>query len=109
MQGPGLEPGRGCPQGILSPLRLPVSPSPQKDNGGGTDLAAPPPSKLSRQSGKRDSNPRPQPWQGCALPTELFPRRAEYIGGYGLSPSAWTAYQAVQANRPERDASPPFN
>jgi hypothetical protein len=25
------------------------------------------------KSGKRDSNPRPQPWQGCALPTELFP------------------------------------
>jgi hypothetical protein len=24
-------------------------------------------------SGKRGSNPRPQPWQGCALPTELFP------------------------------------
>ena len=23
-------------------------------------------------SGKRDSDPRPQPWQGCALPTELF-------------------------------------
>ena len=32
------------------------------------------------QSGKRDSNPRPQPWQGCALPTELFPRVAKYIG-----------------------------
>ena len=30
---------------------------------------------LFRQvSGKRDSNPRPQPWQGCALPTELFPQ-----------------------------------
>ena len=29
------------------------------------------------QSGKRDSNPRPQPWQGCALPTELFPRQGE--------------------------------
>src|SRR3990170_5112663 len=28
------------------------------------------------ESGKRDSNPRPQPWQGCALPTELFPRTA---------------------------------
>src|SRR5256885_947729 len=28
------------------------------------------------ESGKRDSNPRPQPWQGCALPTELFPRKA---------------------------------
>src|SRR5437773_12223490 len=26
-------------------------------------------------SGKRVSNSRPQPWQGCALPTELFPRK----------------------------------
>ncbi len=26
-------------------------------------------------SGKRDSNPRPRPWQGRALPTELFPRK----------------------------------
>ena len=25
-------------------------------------------------SGRRGSNPRPQPWQGCALPTELLPR-----------------------------------
>ncbi len=24
-------------------------------------------------SGKRGSNSRPQPWQGCALPAELFP------------------------------------
>ena len=24
-------------------------------------------------SGKRDSNPRPQRWQRCALPAELFP------------------------------------
>ena len=30
-------------------------------------------SSLISQSGKRDSNSRPQPWQGCALPTELFP------------------------------------
>jgi hypothetical protein len=28
-------------------------------------------------SGKRVSNSRPQPWQGCALPTELFPRFCE--------------------------------
>jgi hypothetical protein len=28
-------------------------------------------------SGKRDSNSRPQPWQGCALPTELFPQGLE--------------------------------
>ena len=27
---------------------------------------------LVNSSEKRDSNPRPQPWQGCALPTELF-------------------------------------
>ena len=30
-------------------------------------------SSLLFWSGKRDSDPRPQPWQGCALPTELFP------------------------------------
>ncbi len=29
---------------------------------------------LDPESGKRDSNSRPQPWQGCALPTELFPQ-----------------------------------
>ena len=28
-------------------------------------------------SGKRDSNSRPQPWQGCALPTELFPQNVK--------------------------------
>ena len=27
-------------------------------------------------SGKRDSNSRPRPWQGRALPTELFPRNS---------------------------------
>ena len=26
-------------------------------------------------SGKRGSNPPPQPWQGCALPNELFPQK----------------------------------
>ena len=30
-------------------------------------------------SGKRDSDPRPRPWQGRALPTELFPRGDPYI------------------------------
>ena len=30
--------------------------------------------KGNKWSGKRDSNSRPQPWQGCALPTELFPQ-----------------------------------
>ena len=30
--------------------------------------------KVPFWSGKRDSNSRPRPWQGRALPTELFPR-----------------------------------
>ncbi len=33
---------------------------------------------LDSWSGKRDSNSRPQPWQGCALPTELFPRMLRF-------------------------------
>ena len=32
-------------------------------------------SSFCSSSGKRDSNSRPQPWQGCALPTELFPHK----------------------------------
>src|SRR6185312_2049998 len=31
-------------------------------------------------SGRRDLNPRPQPWQGCALPTELLPHFAPPSG-----------------------------
>ena len=31
------------------------------------------------RSGRRDSNPRPSPWQGDALPTELRPR---YLSGF---------------------------
>src|SRR5450830_88705 len=30
---------------------------------------------LNSWSGRRVSNSRPQPWQGCALPTELLPLR----------------------------------
>ena len=36
-------------------------------------------------SGKRVSNSRPQPWQGCALPTELFPRFKPQIIAYFLA------------------------
>ncbi len=35
-------------------------------------------------SGKRDSNSRPQPWQGCALPTELFPQILRNFRHFGL-------------------------
>ena len=37
------------------------------------------PPSLEYWSGKRVSNSRPQPWQGCALPTELFPRFVKKI------------------------------
>ena len=30
-------------------------------------------------SGRRGSNSRPQPWQGCALPTELLPLGSYYV------------------------------
>ena len=53
----GLEPTRPCGQGILSPSCLPFHHQ----------------SDLFYLSGKRDSNSRPRPWQGRALPTELFP------------------------------------
>ena len=33
-------------------------------------------------SGKRDSNSRPQPWQGYALPTELFPLYGVHYRGF---------------------------
>ena len=46
---------------ILSPARLPIPPSGQKS----VPL-------LKEKSERRDSNSRPQPWQGCALPTELL-------------------------------------
>ncbi len=34
---------------------------------------------VKNKSGKRDSNSRPQPWQGCALPTELFPQHNSFL------------------------------
>ena len=39
-------------------------------------------------SEKRGSNPRPQPWQGCALPAELF---SQIVRMKGLEPPRLTA------------------
>src|SRR5947209_2662060 len=50
---------------------------PRCQRGALTNLANRP--RTARESGKRDSNPRPQPWQGCALPTELFPRQTKVL------------------------------
>ena len=41
-------------------------------SGASTDSAT---QALIYLSGKRDSNSRPRPWQGRALPTELFPQK----------------------------------
>ena len=77
--GPGIEPGSPYGQGILSPSRLPISPSRRgcrKRRWGSARSPIFALRRVTEESGKRDSNPRPQPWQGCALPTELFPRRS---------------------------------
>ncbi len=76
----GLEPARSLnDRGILSPLRLPISPPRHQEkeaaigiepmNRGFADLrlshlATPP----KPESGRRDLNPRPPPWQGGVLP-----------------------------------------
>ncbi len=39
-------------------------------------------SLASLVSGKRDLNPRLQPWQGCTLPAELFPQKKEAASGF---------------------------
>ena len=54
-----LELTRPCDHYPLKVACIPISPPAQ--------------GLFEKLSGKRDSNPRPQPWQGCALPTELFP------------------------------------
>ena len=61
------------------------------------------------ESGKRDSNPRPQPWQGCALPTELFPQECSPgpLGCYDryrqgprrVPPTRWRSDHGGEGNR----------
>ena len=66
---PGFEPGVKALQASALPLghfaiymkRADVKPAP-----------------CMRWSGQRGSNPRPQPWQGCALPTEPCPLARKY-------------------------------
>ena len=43
-------------------------------------------------SEKRDSNPRPRPWQGRALPTELFSREAVRTGLEPVTPCVTGMY-----------------
>ncbi len=98
--GAGLEPAQRERRGILNPLCLPIPPSglgknwrrvPESNRtrricnplhnrfvnapnffGFSASIRFTP--MLLNWSGKRDSNSRPRPWQGRALPTELFPQ-----------------------------------
>ena len=65
---PGFEPGMED----LQSSALPLGHGAGKGNGEAARPRVEPPP--SRKSGKPDSNRRPPPWQGGALPTELFPR-----------------------------------
>src|SRR5579859_1473795 len=58
------------------------------------------PSCAILESGKRDSNPRPQPWQGCALPTELFPQETQTARRLDVQTSRNSNLDAKEANRP---------
>ena len=84
----GLEPARAKARGILSPLCLPIPPLRQDNELEATpgfepgikvlQTSALPLGYVAQKikwSGKRGLNPRHQPWQGCALPTELFPQK----------------------------------
>ena len=64
---------------ILSPARLPIPPL--------RHLSCYKKSRhfIGTLSGKRDSNSRPRPWQGRALPTELFPRCCLMVQRYAFS------------------------
>ena len=68
-----LELTRPCDHYPLKVACIPISPPAQ--------------GLFEKLSGKRDSNPRPQPWQGCALPTELFPHslcKCEIFASLGI-------------------------
>ncbi len=80
-----LELTRSCDHYPLKVACIPISPPalgcPEQDSNLHTSRHAHlkrtrlpiPPSGQKKRSGKRDSNSRPRPWQGRALPTELFP------------------------------------
>ena|GEM_PF-5641772 len=90
---PGIEPGYAALQAAASPLCHLAGSAPGRPSGAGPDKEKPRP--LGRGfgclwSGKRDSNSRPQPWQGCALPLSYSrPSRADIVG------------EPVQVSRPE--------
>src|SRR5262245_53975039 len=78
----GFEPVYTALQAVASPLGHSTNNRPEVAPG-----CSPSPDPRPAPSGRRDSNPRPSPWQGDALPAALRPhfappcflRRVEYI------------------------------
>jgi hypothetical protein len=122
----------GCPSRIRTSPNGSKVRCPTTRRRGSGDLARRPfGSRVKKWSGRRDSNPRPSPWQGDALPTEPLPLdvRDHPIGGaesqnrtgdtaifsrvlYQLSYLGPVANQALAARRRVggyHGASRPFN
>jgi hypothetical protein len=57
-------------------------------------------------SGKRDLNPRPQPWQGCALPLS-YSRDARILAGHSQRVNARASVRpAAEPSRPGAETAP---
>ncbi len=74
-----LELTRSCDHYPLKVACIPISP-PARERFFVPRTGLEPASAIwaKKKSGKRDSNSRPRPWQGRALPTELFPQSFYY-------------------------------
>jgi hypothetical protein len=83
---------REVPTGFRSPSEIvPKSHRPKKQKAPGNPTLTCLSSLRNVWSGRRDSNPRPQPWQGCALPlsyTRIRDSRAALAARPGYCPKA---------------------
>ncbi len=96
-----MRPGRarcdGCPSRIRtsvhgSKVRCPTT----RRRGSGSFLESSPGAPRARKwSGRRDSNPRPSPWQGDALPTEPLPLESPTTGYGGAESQNRTGDTAI--------------
>ena len=87
----------GCPSRIRtsvhgSKVRCPTT----RRRGSGSFLESlPGTSRAEKWSGRRDSNPRPSPWQGDALPTEPLPLESPTTGYGGAESQNRTGDTAI--------------
>ena len=96
-RGPGPIPVDGCPSRIRtsvhgSKVRCPTT---RRRGSGRRPGEAPVASRANKWSGRRDSNPRPSPWQGDALPTEPLPLESPTTGYGGAESQNRTGDTAI--------------